>query len=349
MEENYYQALGLTAGASKEDIRKAYRKLAKLYHPDTAGDNPQSAERFKKITEAYHVLMDDDKRNLYDLSLFDPQLYLRYRRSQTFRRGFRYRRHERREKYPVKTRLQGAAFVVAILAFVFGVNVLLIRKSSSESYRRAVMYSEMGDYPLALANLDESIQWFGSKNTEAAIYAAEILLYKFNQPAEALRYVKRGFRYAEDGEDLATLHFLNGRAALVENRYEDAAAALQRALAQKENHDSSLYYLGVVYSRHLNNPEKGIQFLTEAVTVNDRLFEAYLERGMAFGAIGEHRLAASDFGNYLTFNEDGDVYTLKALAEITDGNIEQACGDLSAARRLGSSEADSLSAIYCGE
>ena len=64
---DYYEVLGVGRDASKEDVRKAYRKLAKKYHPDTNKDDPKGAEeRFKELSEAYEVLMDDDKRARYD-------------------------------------------------------------------------------------------------------------------------------------------------------------------------------------------------------------------------------------------------------------------------------------------
>src|SRR5690606_18720976 len=52
--------------ASSEDIKKAYRRLAKQYHPDANRNDPQAAERFKEIGEAYSVLSDEQKRKQYD-------------------------------------------------------------------------------------------------------------------------------------------------------------------------------------------------------------------------------------------------------------------------------------------
>src|SRR3954466_6296183 len=62
---DYYKVLGVDKKASQEDIKKAYRKLARQYHPDTNKD-AGAEERFKEISEAYDVLGDADKRKKYD-------------------------------------------------------------------------------------------------------------------------------------------------------------------------------------------------------------------------------------------------------------------------------------------
>ena len=66
MTKDYYETLGVSKNASKEEIKKAYKKLAKKYHPDLNKDNPEAEQKFKEISEAASVLGDEGKRKQYD-------------------------------------------------------------------------------------------------------------------------------------------------------------------------------------------------------------------------------------------------------------------------------------------
>lgn len=63
---DYYQTLGVSKNASQDEIKKAYRKLARRHHPDANPNDKSAEERFKEINEAYQVLSDPDKRQKYD-------------------------------------------------------------------------------------------------------------------------------------------------------------------------------------------------------------------------------------------------------------------------------------------
>jgi molecular chaperone DnaJ len=74
--KDFYQVLGVGEQATPEQIKKAYRRLAKQYHPDANPNNPQAAETFKQVSEAHGVLADPEKRKKYDtmrrLGAFEP-------------------------------------------------------------------------------------------------------------------------------------------------------------------------------------------------------------------------------------------------------------------------------------
>src|SRR5262249_56838278 len=63
---DYYEVFGVRRGASAEEIKRAYRKLAIKFHPDKNPDDSHAEEKFKELGEAYDVLMDADKRAAYD-------------------------------------------------------------------------------------------------------------------------------------------------------------------------------------------------------------------------------------------------------------------------------------------
>ncbi|MFC4766343.1 molecular chaperone DnaJ [Effusibacillus consociatus] len=63
---DYYEVLGVSRNATEDEIKKAYRKLARQYHPDVNKDDPNAEVKFKEVTEAYEVLSDKEKRSRYD-------------------------------------------------------------------------------------------------------------------------------------------------------------------------------------------------------------------------------------------------------------------------------------------
>jgi molecular chaperone DnaJ len=67
MARDHYEVLGIPRDANQDEVRRAYRKLAREHHPDANRDDPDAAERFKEVSQAYEVLSDPQKRQRYDM------------------------------------------------------------------------------------------------------------------------------------------------------------------------------------------------------------------------------------------------------------------------------------------
>ena len=72
MGENFYEILEMLETANLDEIKKSYRRLSMLYHPDRNNNNPDSTAKFQKISEAYETLGDQDKKNEYDMTRNNP-------------------------------------------------------------------------------------------------------------------------------------------------------------------------------------------------------------------------------------------------------------------------------------
>ena len=146
---DYYKTLGLQKGASAEEIKKAYRKLAFEFHPDRNSGNAEAEKRFKEINEAYDVLSDEKKRREYDMfgsSSYSSQAQHTYYQSENtysdpfaqwwnenssaneyYNESFRQYNSSRKE-YAKRSMLKSAVSAIVCLLFAkfFGLVLLLL-------------------------------------------------------------------------------------------------------------------------------------------------------------------------------------------------------------------------------
>ena len=114
MPDDYYRILEVDKGATKEEIKKSFRKLSKKYHPDLGGNE----EQFKKLNAAYNILSDDNKRREYDNPLDD--VFRGF--SNFFRGGFPFGSNNKFNNVPIKGRNVQYTLVISLYESICGCN-----------------------------------------------------------------------------------------------------------------------------------------------------------------------------------------------------------------------------------
>lgn len=117
--KNYYLILGISPSAQQEEIKIAYRALAKKFHPDINPGSTLIEERFKEISEAYNVLSDEESRRKYDLKFLYAKNATTTQREQRARPKFRKKTDvplTKKEKITISLMLGGGVSFVAFMA-----------------------------------------------------------------------------------------------------------------------------------------------------------------------------------------------------------------------------------------
>ena len=254
MQDNYYHILGLDNFASKEEIKKAYRGLAKEYHPDKRPGNPELEEQFKRINKAYQVLSDPVKKQQFDYQLLCPQAPALPRYAA--RRSY-YSTESRR--YTPTAWMYGKIFIILFIMAVILIPLTLVYQSSVKSYDNGMEAYEKGDTYEALYYFHRAIMMFGGRSEEAAIMGAEISLYKLDNHKQALYYVNRGLEHVEESVNLAHLYYLKALSVKGLQDYNESLYFLHKADSLHYNKDSIQLQIGLLNAFSLDRYEEGEQ------------------------------------------------------------------------------------------
>ncbi|MDQ3393740.1 MAG: DnaJ domain-containing protein [Bacteroidota bacterium] len=356
MGKNFYQELQVPQGASQKDIKLAFRKLAKKYHPDKNEGNPQYEEEFKKINEAYHTLSDENKKRIYDMSLFiqqNPSVIFNPNPAATASRYTRPRPYQSYTTAPpttfsLKTYIQAAVFIAFMVVVVVLCISLLNRYSSYYYYQEAIKDYGKGNYASALSNLTFSIKDFGNQSPKASTLAAKILIYNAEDYKRAIDFLDNSIKNNEQDENLAEIYYLKGLSLKNLGIFGEAYENYNKSVHYDQRYDSSYYEMGEINTFVFQDYNQALFNFNKLLSINNLFSDAYLGKGICYQKLNEHGLAVMSFEKYISFNSsEGTAYYLKALSEIELNNKNLACQDLYLASELGIAEANDLINKHC--
>lgn len=346
---DYYSILSITRAATQEDIKRAYRSKAKEYHPDLYPNNPEYADIFKLVNEAYEILSDEQKKIDYDyrLSSFEmgvPQFQpVQETRHQPHRE---YTKHKTGKgsnnwyhtsyDYSLKVRLQGAAFILSIVILVIGGPLALEVWQSEKDFAEGMEFYEQENYFAAINRFELSMRDVGFRNTEACSLVSRILIYHYREYEYALAYLDRGLKYSDDPQVTATLLYWKGLVLVKSGYYDSSVGFFQQSISQMEDADSVLVQLANVYAFNLKRYDKGLEYFNQIHDAAGYVVEMEFGKGYCHYHTGQYLDAITDFQKVVrTSPENGPAYLMMGMAKIKLNQNEGACIDLHKALELG--------------
>lgn len=300
---DFYEVLGISRGATHQEIRAAYKRLAKLYHPDRNPGNIQAEESFKAVNEAYHVLCNPVKKMQYDLRLYG--LLLSYQEEPDWEqiKQERYNRWKRAQENRYKIdanyfKIQGLAFLVFIIIGGFFFTIIhtahyYVRKqqlaefrANTQKLKRATSLFDEGKFNDAFMTIDT----IGTKSPFDFRYgiAKDSLLEALRNQADQefknqsfetaiehyriLKEFEHPIRY-ETLQNLSMCEYYLGN-------YEGSLQALKHLHNQDPYDLALIYQIGMINLEKLNNPQEALQYFT----LGKKLFKQNLSEvyGRAF-------------------------------------------------------------------
>lgn len=354
---DYYKILGIRHSASIKEIKLAYRKLAKKYHPDRNQGNVEAEEKFKLITEAYNILSNSTKKAMYDFSIrqgaFAQPWVNTYTYQETAQEHFKTQKKHKSRRYPFqsmrkKKKLSVTPYLVGIMLVIALISYKAINFSSYYYFNNGLKQYQAKQYPLALQSFEQSFDFFGSNNITAYLLASKILIEEYQNYDQALGYINKGLGLKGDNVIKAKLYYLKGKCLKNLNQFKSAYTNFKLASIMELPLDSLHYELAELNCFVFKNYENAIKSFNALIAINPAFANAYLGRAYSFQQMEEHQKAVEDIKIFLKLNDrEGTAYYLKAVSEIALKHPKTACEDLQKAMDLGAEGAAELISKNC--
>ena len=359
MNQNYYTVLEVNPSATVPEIKAAYKRLARQYHPDKHQGNPVFEEKFKEVNEAYQVLSNEKRRALYDWQLqylltqlramqqTQYQTQVRTREPATYAERH-YRNIPRRQFQRKDLKIVIGIFVGIIIASLL-VKLLMDHITGMSNYRAALQYIQAEQWSRAHSLLTKTI-YFKPDFADAYSRRARIEMNVYENYLAAIADLNEAITRTE--QPTAELFYEKGRCYEKLRRDTLAETQMTRAIQVNQVYAPAYFERGMIRATFLNTYPQAIQdfsaFLNLPRTNATKRSEALLYRGYCYYLIGQPAKAVIDYQQALTNKaENGRLLYLIGKAYYDLNRKEEACQFFSEAYKKGYASAAYDLYQYC--
>lgn len=354
MFENYYHILGLDQKATPEEIKQAYRQLAKKYHPDKHKGDLKYEEKFKRILQAYTILSNPIKKEQFDgiLEYRKNKSKIPFYSSPTTGRpnyappSYNYKREKTR--YTPTVLMYGKLFIIGLISLVILIPIGLLYNASIIYYEEGLEYEENGEYTLATSSYKRAISFWSGRNVEATLRYVHIYLYKSPNYTEARRYIEPAFKFTNNDSIHSILHYYKGLSLYGNRSYREAMDEFKKADSLNYNKDSLELRMGQINTYEIFQFEEGIKNFDYLIKRGIYLSDSYFGKGFCYQNLGYYKRSIPYYDSALQLNPGLQIAVYqKGLSQLSIADTTSACQSFYSAAQKGSRQAESAYRNIC--
>lgn len=348
-----YDTLGISSSAGSDEIKTAYKQLAKKYHPDKNPGSNWHEEQFKKINHAYQVLSDAVKKKQYD----DRLAYETFQRqnprpsysSQEYKKPpvqhqATYRKPPATNTNSYSTFLIVAGFFLIVGILGFFLYTFMNRYAAEDAYKKALVLEQQGSHKQAFMLYTDAIG-FDKEYAEAYEKRADARINSI------LDYTGAEYDYTNaivnSENPSGQLYFKRANCLINLKKYNLAMIDLDSAIRKDKALDSAIFYKAEV-NYFIENYSKAIPDYSAFLTLHPEAVEVLLKRGFCYYKTEQYKKALQDFDTILsTHPEEAETFYYRGITHFALKDSTRGCTDLNYALVFGLADAAAAQKKYC--
>lgn len=327
--KNYYTVLGVESTATQDEIKLAYRKLVRQFHPDRNYGNPSFEEHFKLIQEAYDALKDPKKRDNYDARLAydtytsDPVEYVKFIKEQRNKPRKYKKPNPKKKKIRRKLIFNSGGAAIALIILAVGIfNVVTLKSSRTADVEQQPKALSIGEFTyedsapqLADEYYHKAINYFDERNFKLSlIYLQKALDVS---PEDPKLYFNRGLIY------------------YLKRKHKQALKDFNRTIKLDPTYENA-YWVRAKLKYEMDDNKGAIADFTEAIKLDPYNDSLYFNRGLAYYYVGEYESAIADIDKAIELNPNQPQYYFdRGDAKEMSGDLNGTCSDWKKAKEMG--------------
>lgn len=349
MKENYYHILGLDNFASEQEVKMAYRKLAKKYHPDRHQNDQKYEEIFKRVSLAYNTLSNGNSKFIYDERLRASITVTRQGSQRPNYKKAPYYSTKKRE-YTPQAWFLGKVFIIVFLMAIILIPIALLYYSSVRHYERAVENYNLGKTADALLYFNRAISSFGGRSVEASIASSTIYHYDLHNGKQTIFFADKGLEYAEKSDDIGFLYFLKALGYRDSGQSREALKWLEQSQVFGYANDSIRYYKAMIQAFEIDQFREARIHFDKLISDEVNPSVSWFGKAWCHQNLRNYNAAIKAYTNSIKIDSTFELaYFYRGISHLNVKDSIAGCADIKKAEILGYEPARSNYAFYCME